>query len=130
MSTIHKLTRTYVGLNGVSRTFTESVSANGESVFSDLVPHSTTNQHAVKAYTKANLKSLCLFSDQAVTLKTNSSSTPQDTITLQAGKPVLWSLSQDGSGACPFSNDVTDLYWTNASGSLDANVEIQSVHSN
>lgn len=129
MAVQHKITRSYTGLSGTARTYTETVSgANNEVVVNDTVPKSTTDQHTTIALTRANLKSLMLYSSLAVTLCTNAASTgsPQETIQLQAGIPLIWSLAQDGLTDCPFSGNITGFYWTNASGTTDATVEVQA----
>lgn len=51
----------------------------------------------------------------SLTVKTNSSSAPDDTLTLQAGKPLYWDTriqSTEGT-ACPLTVDVTGLFLTN-----------------
>lgn len=48
------------------------------------------------------------------TIKTNSSSVPDDTITLVAGKPLIWNTTiEDTLGTtCPLTADVTGLFLT------------------
>lgn len=68
---------------------------------------------------------LYMVSDQDLSIETNSSSSPGDTITLTANVPYLWrdDNATCGSGAggadsvTKLSVDVTALYLTNASGS-------------
>ncbi|HEY1188101.1 MAG TPA: hypothetical protein VGE74_10615 [Gemmata sp.] len=82
------------------------------------VPGSTTNQEEVIAFPYATLLEVFISSDVTLTLKTNSSSVPDDTITITAGKPLVWYA---GCGlANPFTADVTKIYLTNAtSGTAD-----------
>lgn len=50
-----------------------------------------------------------------VVVETNDASTPDDTITVNAGTPVLWYLGIDGLGnrtQCPIQTDVTAIYVT------------------
>lgn len=65
-----------------------------------------------------------ILSDQDLTLKTNSSSEPGDTITLKADIPYFW--MKDGGIDQPLSVDVTKLYATRAEGE-DANLQIRSL---
>ena len=59
----------------------------------------------------SKLKSYVLVATAAVTLKTNSTGSPDDTILLPAGKAVVW---YDGSPyANLFGTDVTKVYLTN-----------------
>jgi len=66
-----------------------------------------------------------MLSDQNLTVKTNSSGAPQETIALVADTPLVWSVGDAGETA-PFADDVTALYVTNASGSA-ASFKIRSV---
>ncbi len=114
--------------NTIARTYNDGLSNIGglETVTSDTqisadiaVPAPSTNKQIDLTFTKANLKSLCLQCDRALSVYTNAASTgsPQDTISLLAGQANVWSLAHDGSGTCPFSDDVTAIYVTLASGS-------------
>jgi hypothetical protein len=79
------------------------------------------------AFTQANLKSLMLYCDRAVTVKTNDSGTPQDTIALLAGQALVWSLAHDAIGNCPFSDDVTALYVVVPSGGSAAAFKLRAL---
>jgi len=71
----------------------------------------------------ARLKSIYILSDQDVTLETNSSSAPSNTIALKANKPLVW---YTGSYfANPFTVDVTSLFFT--TGAIPAAANIQMV---
>lgn len=58
-----------------------------------------------------DLVAIELLASAPLTIKTNSPTTPQDTIVLAAGVPLQWD-SQSGL-ACPFAGAVTGLYITN-----------------
>lgn len=62
----------------------------------------------------SQIQSLLITADQDLTLKTNSSGSPDNTIALKAGIPYLW-LYNSGI-TLPLSADVTNWYITNASG--------------
>jgi hypothetical protein len=60
----------------------------------------------------ASLRSLFILSDKDLTLKTNSSGSPGNTLTLTANKPLVW---YQGCGlANPITVDVTKLFLTAA----------------
>jgi len=59
-----------------------------------------------------------------ITVKTNSDSAPQETLTLIAGEPVQWAAAN--TLACPFSGDITALYATEANGD-DAEFELEAI---
>lgn len=54
------------------------------------------------------------LASEAMTLETNSSSSPTNTITLQAGKPYIWRTGDYNT--FKLTSDVTQIYVTNASG--------------
>jgi len=115
MAFTHTIARTYNdGISNIGGL--ESVSNDTVISFDGSIAAPTTNGLISLAFTQANLKSLCLFCDRALTIKTNSSGSPQETITLVAGQALVWSLAHDLIATCPFSDDVTALYVTLASG--------------
>jgi hypothetical protein len=69
---------------------------------------------------------LRMVSDRDITIETNSSSAPADTIALVAGKPFLWYSGIGFALADALSADVTDMYFTLAAGA-DATVSIRGV---
>lgn len=103
-----------------SETLTKSVAYTypAEKNLDLTIPTGTTNKFIAVAWVTANLKSYYLVSDQNVTIKTNSSGTPQETINLVAGNPITFRFD-DGRGAL-FAGSVTGLYVSNASGATAA----------
>lgn len=73
----------------------------------------TDGQHAFMVE-RTGMKSFFVSSDQDVTIKTNNSGAPIDTLTVKANKPIVW---MDGIGIAPITADITSLFITNASGS-------------
>lgn len=71
------------------------------------------NKQVSFALTLAALKSLYISSDVNTTIETNSSSAADDTLTVTAGKPLVW--YEDCGLPNPFAsgNNVTTLYLTN-----------------
>ena len=61
-----------------------------------------------------------------LTIKTNSSSEPQETITIAADGIIPWAEGEDGFTS-PFADDVTKLFVTNAE-LTDAVLSIQAVY--
>ena len=65
----------------------------------------------------STIVSLAIMATTATTIKTNSSGTPDDTITLVANKPVVWNTDMLATlgVACPLTVDITTgLFITNA----------------
>lgn len=79
------------------------------------VAASTTDQLLTIAIDVSEIESLIIFTDGALTVETNSSSAPAQTLTFAADKPLVWASGMPSS--CPLTTDVTALYFTNAGGS-------------
>jgi len=58
-----------------------------------------------------DLQAIEIYSNQNLTIKTNSASTPQDTIAVTANVPILWDIQS--IHPCPFAGAVTAMYVTN-----------------
>lgn len=105
--------------NGLNQSVT--LSGNTSIIDSFSATESTTTEFHL-AWINANLQSIVIIVDQPTVLKTNSSGSPQDTITLAAGKPFVW---YTGSGiANPFDGNVTTTFWTVA-GEVASNVQVR-----
>lgn len=76
-------------------------------------PASSTNASLTLAFTKANLQSSFIVADQPCTIKTNSSGSPSETITLVAGIPhPTYSWSKSSGVTNPWTTDVTTAFVT------------------
>jgi hypothetical protein len=104
----------------VSSSLQFNASADGE--FDEVVPPTTTNMPFSLALDISQVKSLYILSDQDVTLKTNSSSSPTDTIALKANQPYIWYTG--AYDASKITADVTQAFITNA-GATQANVKMR-----
>lgn len=82
-----------------------------------VVPAGSTNLLFTVNFPYATIQSMVMSSTQAVTVKTNSSTTPGNTITLAATAGLIWAI--DFPTTNPISANVTALYLTN-SGAADA----------
>jgi hypothetical protein len=129
MSFTHTVLRSYTDVSKVAIQFSETIVDDSEiPSFDGQIAAATSNVQIHVAFTQANLKSVVMKCDQAVTIYTNnpSGSSPQDTIPLVAGQARIWTLQTDGSGACPFSGNVTTMYVSNAGGTI-ANLQIRGI---
>lgn len=70
------------------------------------------------------VKAFCITSDVAVTLKTNSSSAPDNTIVLKPNIPYIWTT--DSYNTFLITVDIASIYIVNAGGTA-ANVAIIAV---
>jgi len=109
-------------VSSTTHTYTDDTEAGVDAV----VAAGQTNKEWDIALTVANIRSMVLFCDQNVTLKTNSTSSPQDTINLVAGKEVVFTSDGAAGGAVPFAGNVTKFYITNG-GLKDANFKFRAL---
>ncbi len=82
-----------------------------EGLDDDVGPSSTDVEFDV-VVDVSTIQSMALWSDKDVTIKTNSTVAPGNTITLKAGVMVPWDTKH--SEACPLTTDVTKFFITNA----------------
>ncbi len=111
----HTLGVTYRTDAGTLASITDTVTSNQDIAQDITVAATTTNYEADIAIDESTIVSVALYSDKAVTIKTNSTGSPDDTITLAAGQMKKWKTG-DVDGAKVFTADVTKLYVTNAGG--------------
>ena len=99
-------------------------SFDGEDNRSVAVTDGSTDQQIDWQMIRADAKVLYMVADQDLTVKTNDSGTPDDTINLKAGEPIVWWVGSQFALTDLFSADVTELYVSNSSGS-DATLDIR-----
>lgn len=122
MSFTHSVGITYKTAEGTISSTTDTYTADAEMALDDQVAASTTNKEFDLSLTQANIKSMVLYSDQAVTVKTNSATSPSDTINLAAKIQLVWNT--DSHFSIPFSGNVTKFFITN-SGGVAANLKFR-----
>lgn len=112
----------------ITYTMTESLTRNGatftksrdiatgdaEWVAEHTVPDSTTDQQVIVALDVSAIKCIVINSTKALTIETNNSSVPDETLALVADVPTVWYTNK--YHAKDFAVDITTLYLTNASG--------------
>jgi hypothetical protein len=110
--TLNRIYQTPAGAITSTITITDDTELN-----SDLVlAASSTNVLLTLAMTRANLKSLALVCTADCTVKTNSSSSPLDTISLTANTPLLAGSASEAAALLPNTSAVSALYLTCANG--------------
>lgn len=124
MSVIHELKATSKLDDGTVLSGTESVPADGSVTLDVTVAGSTTNESHALAITTAKLRSFFLISSQNVTIKTNSTGSPNNTWNLIAGVPFVWSADA-AYFTNPVSANITTIYITN-SGTTSARVRLRA----
>jgi len=126
MSVTHTLNLNFVG-PGNSR-INSSVEKTGGSEInrSQSIAAAGTNVAVPFVCPTAAIVSFYMVSDQALTIKTNSTGASILTLTLEAGVPYIW--HDTDARANPFSADITTFYATNA-GADAAQLEIRALRS-
>lgn len=107
------------GLVRINTTASKTVSGNVS--LEETFPTGTTNGAMTIAFPATGLKMLCICSDKDVTVKTNSSGSPQETWNLKANQAFLW--VENNPGSVPVAGAITAMYVTNSSGA-DATVKV------
>lgn len=118
MAVTHTLTFTATGGSGsLSNLQVQSSGTVGTDV-DVTVAASTSDQAYPLAIDISELESIYLYADGALTLETNSSSSPQETITFAANQPLVWYNGMPGIAVGDiFGGDVTSVFLTNGTGS-------------
>jgi hypothetical protein len=118
MALTHRVGITYSSDAGTITNTTDTYTGDGEGNFDGTIASGVTNAEVDVTVDVSAIKSFVMFSTQAVTVKTNSTSAPDNTIALTAGHQLVWTT--DHIEANPLTADVTKFYITNASGSAAA----------
>ncbi len=107
------------GLVRINATVTKNVSGNVS--IEETVANATTNGLIACSFPATGLKMFAICSDRDVTVKTNSSGSPQETWNLKANQPYSW--FENNPGSAPVAGAITALYVTNNSGA-DATLKV------
>lgn len=89
----------------------------------ETATQSTTTEFGLTLDVSA-VKAFVVTSDKAVTLKTNDSGTPDDTLSLLANKPYEWNT--DSYDTFKFGTDITSLFVTVAGGTA-ARIQLEAI---
>ena len=120
----HSITRRIVTTGG-SRQATKELSADGEQRVDVAVNDQETDKQVEFDILIANLESIFILATVDMTIKTNSSSAPDETLNIKADQPYVWHTD------CYFANllatNITALYVTNSSGENGV-LKIEAIH--
>ena len=96
---------------------------SGQQSVDEIINDSETDKLVAFAVDVSQIVVLYMLSDQEITIETNDGSSPDDTLTLKAGRAYVWIKDYDYN-TCKFTTDITKLYVTNSSGSA-AHLQIE-----
>ena len=107
---------------GVIGEANDAQTGDGEASYDGTIAITTTQEVSL-AFLFAKVKSFCAYVEGgSLTLKTNSSGAPDDTLVLPVGLTV-WNAND--AAACPFTTDVTKFFLVNASGTATPTAKIR-----
>jgi hypothetical protein len=98
---------------------TEQIDGSNEKNISATIAAASTDAPIHSTWPAGQLLAV-LLSDQDCTIKTNNTSTPDDTIVLKANHPLVW-VAGDGYFSNPFSADVTEVFVTTT---IETNLQV------
>ena len=114
-------TRESASANAINIDSNRSFTGDSQLTIQQDVPASTTDQEILAAIDISLAKMVMIMSSQDVTIKTNNSATPADTLAMTANVPRVWRSGD--YNAIFLTADVTKFYITNATAST-ATVQI------
>jgi hypothetical protein len=118
----HKITTTYATEEGNIITALGTYTGTAEVGYDGTVAATTDLQEVDIAWLHANVHALLIYSSQALTIKTNVSGSPVQTLVLTAGQTIAW--ASDHLEVNPVTADVTKLFLSNDTASI-ATVKIR-----
>lgn len=101
-----------------------TVSANAKASFDENIPIGAANEY-VFAFDITNLELLYISVAEDLTIKTNSSGAPDDTILVKKGIPFIWTYGVNYSK--PLAVDVVKIFVANSSGVI-ARLQIEVLY--
>lgn len=112
MAFTHRITQSVAGGKPVTKE--NDYSGSGQLSIDETIAESTTDGLVVMSLDVSQIKSVYIVSTVDMLLETNSGSTPDDTISLVAGVPYVWTTDSYDSNL--LATDITAIYLTNTSG--------------
>ena len=119
----HKETAGYQDDSGTVSSVVNTFTGDHAEGFDEAIAPSTTNQLVAASVDVSRIRSCMVYCDKAITLKTNSSSSPADTITLTAGQLRQWNTGH--AEANFFTTDITAIYITTGAIGSTANLKVR-----
>jgi hypothetical protein len=107
----HTIIDSYTDDAGSAFNASNKFTGQTEAAYDGTIAANATDSYIDIAWPTTGAQSLCLWSDTNLTVKTNSSTAPVQTIALLANVPLEWGT---GMGTNPITSAVTSLYVTNA----------------
>jgi hypothetical protein len=119
----------FTATGGLVATGEKTYTGDEEVIQSFTVADSVTDQQRTLNIDVSEMQMVYIVSDQDITMEWNDATGTQGSIALQANAPFVEKLAADQYHTAKMGVDVTDLYFTNASGST-ANIKIVVIQNN
>jgi hypothetical protein len=97
--------------NGETISNVVAVTSDGEHNFDVSLTSEQVHKQLDIALDVSELKAIVISTTVDITLKTNDSGTPIQTLTIEAGEPLIWQVESGLTN--PLTTDVTAMYFTN-----------------
>lgn len=116
-----------ITVGGKTFTGVKTATGTGEQTVSDSFLNGADQEEFAFSLDVSEVEAFFALSNEDVTLETNSTGAPVDTILLKANVPFAWPNSREATFALLITTDITVIYVTNASGNT-ATVQIGSIY--
>ncbi|MCC7334440.1 MAG: hypothetical protein IT422_05070 [Pirellulaceae bacterium] len=113
--------RTDVFASSLNISSVRNLSGDLQAAVDQVIPASTTNQEITLGIDVSELTMIAISSDVALTIKTNDSGSPDDTLNIAAGVAYVWGTGDYNT--LLLTADVTSIFVTSAA-LVDANLKI------
>jgi hypothetical protein len=124
MAFTHTVSKSYKTDAGTTSSINYVKTGPSDLNYDGVIAPNTTNHEVDLVFTHASMTSICIYATGAVTIKSNSSSAPDNTVTMTDGQQIIWNSNEAGTN--PFvTADVTKIFITNASSTVTSTVKIR-----
>jgi hypothetical protein len=107
----HQFGQSFKSGADTTRSITETVNVDSEEKVKRDIPSGATTQFNITVDV-SEMKTLCCgITKGSCTIKTNSSGSPVQTLTIKSTNPIMWSKNDNPTN--PLTTDLTALYVTN-----------------
>lgn len=118
----HTVTLGFVSSSGKTVTAPIFVTSHEETLLSVQIPAASTNYFInIGNVLFGKLNDLLVYCDQNATIKTNSSGSPTDTITVKAGVPKFWTAQSGDTN--PLTGNITTGIYVTTTAAVAANLD-------
>src|SRR4051794_14495136 len=97
MSFTHTVSKSYKTDAGTTSAVNYTVAGPTEINYDGTIAANTTNHEVDLVFTHAAILSINIYATSAVTIKSNSTSAPDNTVTMATGQQIIWNANESGT---------------------------------